>query len=44
MTAGLTDRSGLPFGTWQYRFIDWFRDLIGQPMTDAVNDMLSFAR
>ncbi|HJZ96249.1 MAG TPA: alpha/beta hydrolase fold domain-containing protein [Candidatus Solibacter sp.] len=27
MTAGLTDRNGMPFGTWQYRFIDWFRDL-----------------
>jgi len=27
MTGGLTDRSGIPFGTWQYRFIDWFRDL-----------------
>jgi acetyl esterase/lipase len=27
MTGGLTDRSGMPFGTWQYRFIDWFRDL-----------------
>ncbi len=27
MTGGLTDRSNIPFGTWQYRFIDWFRDL-----------------
>ena len=27
MTAGLTDRNGMPFGTWQFRFIDWFRDL-----------------
>jgi endo-1,4-beta-xylanase len=27
MSGGLTDRSGTPFGTWQYRFIDWFRDL-----------------
>jgi endo-1,4-beta-xylanase len=27
MTAGLTDRNGMPFGTWQNRFIDWFRDL-----------------
>jgi endo-1,4-beta-xylanase len=26
-TGGLTDRSGIPLGTWQYRFIDWFRDL-----------------
>ncbi len=27
MTGGLTDRNGTPFGTWQYRFIDWFREL-----------------
>ena len=27
MLGGLTDRNGIPFGTWQYRFIDWFRDL-----------------
>ena len=27
MTGGLTDRSGIPLGTWQFRFIDWFRDL-----------------
>ena len=27
MSGGLTDRIGTPFGTWQYRFIDWFRDL-----------------
>jgi acetyl esterase/lipase len=27
MTGGLTDRKGIPFGTWQYRFMDWFRDL-----------------
>jgi endo-1,4-beta-xylanase len=27
MTAGLSDRKGIPFGTWQHRFIDWFRDL-----------------
>jgi len=25
--GGLTDRNGIPFGTWQYRFVDWFRDL-----------------
>jgi hypothetical protein len=23
----LTDRNNTPYGTWQYRFIDWFRDL-----------------
>jgi acetyl esterase/lipase len=27
MTGGLTDRGNMPFGTWQFRFIDWFRDL-----------------
>ena len=27
MSGGLTDRNGIPFGTWQFRFIDWFRDL-----------------
>jgi endo-1,4-beta-xylanase len=27
MSGGLTDRNGTPFGTWQYRFIDWVRDL-----------------
>jgi hypothetical protein len=27
MTGGLTDRKGIPFGTWQFRFIDWFHDL-----------------
>jgi acetyl esterase/lipase len=27
MSGGLSDRNGTPFGTWQFRFIDWFRDL-----------------
>ena len=27
MTGGLTDRNGIPLGTWQFRFIDWVRDL-----------------
>lgn len=27
MTGGLTDRNNTPFGKWQFRFIDWFRDL-----------------
>jgi endo-1,4-beta-xylanase len=27
MSGGLTDRNGVPYGTWQFRFIDWFRDL-----------------
>jgi dienelactone hydrolase len=30
---GLKDRDGTPFGTWQGRFVDWFRDLgfLGKP-------------
>jgi hypothetical protein len=27
MSGGLTDRSNTPLGTWQFRFVDWFRDL-----------------
>jgi acetyl esterase/lipase len=27
MTGGLSSKNGIPFGTWQDRFIDWFRDL-----------------
>jgi acetyl esterase/lipase len=27
MSGGLTDRGGIPFGTWQHRFVDWARDL-----------------
>lgn len=27
MSGGLTDRNGIPFGTWPQRYIDWFRDL-----------------
>ena len=27
MSGGLTDRNDTPFGTWQVRFIEWFRDL-----------------
>jgi dienelactone hydrolase len=27
MSAGLADRNGMPFGKWQDRFIDWFREL-----------------
>lgn len=27
MSGGLTFRNGIPFGTWQDRYIDWFRDL-----------------
>lgn len=25
--GAMTDRNNMPFGTWQLRFIDWFRDL-----------------
>ena len=33
MTGGLSDRNGTPYGTWQFRFMDWFRDLgfLGKP-------------
>jgi len=27
MTGGLTDRNDIPYGTWQFRFVDWFREL-----------------
>jgi endo-1,4-beta-xylanase len=27
MSGGLTDRDGIPFGTWQHRLVDWARDL-----------------
>jgi alpha/beta hydrolase fold len=26
-SGGLTDRNDIPLGTWQFRFMDWFRDL-----------------
>jgi len=47
MSGGLTDRNGIPFGTWQYRFTDWFRDLgfLGKPgvETKAAKDSATFA-
>ena len=47
MTAGLADRGGMPFGTWQNRFIDWFRDLgfLQKPdvETKAAKDSAAFA-
>jgi endo-1,4-beta-xylanase len=47
MTGGLTDRNDIPFGTWQYRFIDWFRDLgfLSKPgvETKAARDVAAFA-
>jgi endo-1,4-beta-xylanase len=46
MSAGLTDRNGIPFGTWQDRFIDWFRDLgfLQKPgvETKAARDIAGF--
>lgn len=46
MTGGLTDRNGIPFGSWQHRFIDWFRDLgfLQRPgvETKAAKDVAAF--
>ncbi|MCU1257831.1 MAG: hypothetical protein JWO80_716 [Bryobacterales bacterium] len=46
MTGGLTDRRDTPFGTWQYRFLDWFRDLgfLQKPgvETKAARDVAAF--
>jgi endo-1,4-beta-xylanase len=46
MSGGLTDRNGMPFGAWQYRFIDWFRDLgfLQKPgvETKAARDVAAF--
>ena len=48
MSGGLTDRNDTPYGTWQYRFIDWFRDLgfLGKPgvETKAARDSTAFAK
>jgi len=48
MSGGLTDRNGTPFGTWQFRFIDWFRDLgfLNKPgvETKAARDVAAFAK
>jgi acetyl esterase/lipase len=44
--GGLKDRDGIPFGTWQERFVDWFRDLgfLGKPgaETKAARDVATF--
>jgi len=44
--GGLTDRNDIPFGTWQYRYIDWFRDLgfLQKPgvETKAAKDIAAF--
>ena len=46
MTGGLTDRNAIPFGTWQFRFIDWARDLgfLSKPggETKAARDVATF--
>lgn len=46
MSGGLTDRNGMPLGTWQHRFIDWFRDLgfLAKPgvETKAARDVATF--
>jgi acetyl esterase/lipase len=46
-TGGLTDRNNTPYGTWQFRFIDWFRDLgfLQKPgmETKAARDSATFA-
>src|SRR6267142_3704665 len=46
MTGGLTAKNGIPFGTWQDRFIDWFRDLgfLQKPgvETKAARDVAAF--
>jgi acetyl esterase/lipase len=46
MSGGLTDRNDTPYGTWQYRFIDWFRDLgfLQKPgvETKAAKDVADF--
>jgi acetyl esterase/lipase len=46
MGGGLNDRNGIPFGTWQDRFIDWFRDLgfLQKPgvETKAAKDVAAF--
>ena len=46
MSGGLTDRNGIPFGKWQDRFIDWFRDLgfLQKPgaETRAARDIAAF--
>ncbi len=45
---GMKDRDGIPFGTWHYRFIEWFRDLgflgkSGVP-TKAAHDVAVFGQ
>ena len=46
MSGGLTDRNNIPYGTWQFRFIDWARDLgfLQKPgiKTKAAQDVASY--
>jgi hypothetical protein len=46
MTGGLTDRNNIPYGTWQYRMVDWMRDLgfLQKPgiETKAARDIAAF--
>ena len=46
MSGGLTDRNNTPYGSWQFRFIDWFRDLgfLQKPgvETKAAKDIAAF--
>jgi endo-1,4-beta-xylanase len=47
MTGGLTDRNNTPYGTWQFRFVDWFREMgfLQKPgvETKAAADVAAFA-
>jgi hypothetical protein len=47
MAAGLADRNGIPFGKWQDRFVEWFRDLgfLQKPgvETKATREVAGFA-
>lgn len=47
-SGGLTDRNNTPYGTWQLRFIDWFRDLgfLQKPgvETKAARDVATFVK
>ncbi|HKX62003.1 MAG TPA: alpha/beta hydrolase fold domain-containing protein [Verrucomicrobiae bacterium] len=46
MSAGLADRNGIPFGKWQDRFVEWYRDLgfLQKPdlETKAARDITTF--
>ena len=47
-SGGLTDRSDIPLGTWQARFVDWFRDLgfLQKPgvETKAARDVAAYVK